>query len=111
MRETKKPPYASWMNQAFSFEMVRAMEPTVAYRLLKMAGMEDDFLREALESAAMRGDMYQLRNLGEVFQDEGIYEEFETTVRRWVNPSVLEEITDSLRRRARRSRLPLRWED
>ena len=100
-------------DEAFSFEMVRAMEPTVAYRLLKMAGMEDthDFLREALKSAAMRGDMYQLRNLGEVFQDEGIYEEFETTVRRWVNPSVLEEITDSLRRRARRSRLPLRWED
>jgi hypothetical protein len=100
-------------DEAFSFETLRALEPSVAYRLLKMAGVENahDFLREVLETAAMRGDMYQLRNLGEVFQDEGVYEEFETVVRRWVNPSVLEEITDTLRRRVRRSRLPsMRWE-
>lgn len=96
----------------FSFDTVRVVEPAAAYRLLKMAGIEDaeEVLREALEAAAMRGDMSQIRDLGEVFQDEGKFEEFEGIVRRWVNPSLLEEISESVRRRARRSRATFGWE-
>lgn len=98
-------------DDAFSFETVRAIEPATAYRLLKLAGMEDtvDFLQEALEAAASRGDMPQMRSLGELFYEEGQSDEFEEILRRWLPASALEEIKDTIRRRVRR-RVSHRWD-
>jgi hypothetical protein len=100
-------------DDAFSFETVRAIEPSTAYRLLKVVGGENssEFLREALETAAVRGDMTQMKALGELFQEEGLFKEFESSLTRWVPGPVAEDITDSIRRRTRRPRVPTtRWE-
>jgi hypothetical protein len=99
-------------DDAFSFETVRAIEPATAFRLLKLVGLEDssEFLREALEAAASRGDTIQMKSLGELFFEEGLTKEFETNITRWVPPYVVEEIMDSIRRRSRRPRAGFRWD-
>ncbi len=99
-------------DKEFSFETVRAIEPSTAFRLLKLIGVGDslDFLREALEAAAVRGDMNQMRSLGELFYEEGLSKEFESNLKRWVPSSVVEEVIEGIRRRIRRPRAPFRWE-
>jgi hypothetical protein len=96
----------------FSLDTVRVVEPAVGYRLLKLAGIEpEEFLRETLETAAMKGDMPQMRDIGELYLDEGQWDEFESIVRRWASPAAVEELGEVVRRRARRTRTPFtRWE-
>jgi hypothetical protein len=99
-------------DKAFNFDTVRAIEPSTAYRFLKVGGVEGslDFLREALESAAVRGETSQLRALGECFYEEGLFKEFEANLNRWAPSSLVEDVIDTIRRRVRRPRALSRWE-
>jgi hypothetical protein len=95
----------------FSFEIVRAIEPSTAYRLLKLLGDHSlNFLREALEASALRGDIAQMRALGELFYEEGLVKELESSLSRWVSSAVVEDVMEHVRRRLRRSRTSSRWD-
>ncbi|KZD23232.1 hypothetical protein [Tardiphaga robiniae] len=91
---------------AFAFEAVRLMEPTVAYRLLKLVGDEDaaDVLNESLELSLSDDDLSQIRKIGEVYQDEGRWLEFEKRLQGRLSGSAIAEINDFVKRRIRRPR-------
>jgi len=99
-------------DEYFSFAAVSAADPATAYRLMKSAGDESasKFLTQSLESAAVAGEVIQLRSLGELYQEEGRWNEFESLLGKWVPAHALAEISDSVRRRFRRSRGSGRFE-
>jgi hypothetical protein len=96
-------------DNSFGFEAVRVLEPTLAYRLLRLVGDEDalEFLNESLEAAVSGEDISQVRQIGELFLDEGRWPEFEKKLQGRLNANVVAEITELVRRKMRRVRAPL----
>jgi hypothetical protein len=93
-------------DDAFRFEAVRVLDPALAYRLLQGVGDEDasKFLDEVLESAIAGQDAMQLRQIGEVFQEEGRWPAFEKKVTNRLSRELIAEVTEWVRRRIRRNR-------
>jgi hypothetical protein len=98
-------------DEHFSFAAVSAADPAIAYKLMKSAGDDSAgrFLTQSLESAGMTGDVNQLKTLGELYQEEGRWNEFESQVQKWIPMSIFAEISDSVRRRFRRTRSSVRF--
>lgn len=92
---------------SFRSEALRSEDPATLFRLLKLAGSEtpSSLLKEALEVAIAKHDFAQLQDLGEVFQEEGHFDEFEARARGRVPDGLIEEVSQNFQRRNRRYRL------
>jgi hypothetical protein len=93
-------------DEAFRFDAVRVLDSVLAYRLLRCIADEDapKLLDDALESAIALQDTAQLRQIGEVFQDESRWQTFEKKLVGRLSNDLISEVTDWVRRRMRRNR-------
>lgn len=91
---------------SFRLDAVRAVDPVTVYRLLKLSGSETpfSFLVEALNSALSSGDLSGIRELAEVFQEEGRIEDFEMRARAKMSDRVVDDIVERARVRQRHDR-------
>ena len=91
---------------SFRLDAVRAVDPVTVYRLLKLSVSETpfSFLVEALNSALSSGDLSGIRELAEVFQEEGRIEDFEMRARAKMSDRVVDDIVERARVRQRHDR-------
>lgn len=92
---------------AFRKEGVRAEDPMTLYRLLRLVGSEEaaGLLKVAVEEATTTRSLSRLRELGEIFLEEGKLEDFVTRVRPLLPKQMIDEILDFLQHRSRRHRI------
>jgi hypothetical protein len=86
---------------------VRTTSPTAFYRLLKLTGSREAsaFLEEAVEKAAATEEYGQVANLGEIFDEEGRLDEFESLLQATHLPSqIASDILMRIRRPSRNYR-------
>lgn len=93
-------------DEAFRKDAVRAKEPVTLYRLLKVGELEaaSSLLTEVIELAVATGEVAQLREMAELSQEEGRFEEFEARVRGRVPNHMWNDVSDARRRRYRYAR-------
>jgi hypothetical protein len=90
----------------FRKEAVRAVEATTLYRLYKIAGDEasGQLLNESVETAISSQDIASIRQLVEVFGEEGRLPELEAKLATRLPNHVIEDIFETYRRSVRRNR-------
>jgi len=91
---------------SFKSGAVRAADPSILYRLLKLSGNEasSSFLSEALYSALSSREFSQIEALAELFQEEGRIEEFKINATSVMSSGMLEDVLERVETRARRHR-------
>lgn len=93
----------------FRADAVQSEDPAAVIRLFKLAGRDEheSLLSEALEAAASSGHFGRIREVAELFLEEGRFDEVEVRLRNRGLPShLIDDLTDSVQRRGRRSRIP-----
>ena len=90
-------------DKTFRQDAVRTKEPVTLYRLLKVGEIDVplSLLTDAIELAISAGDFAQLREMADVFHDEGRFDEFESKVRGRVPTHLWDDFTDTAHRRRR----------
>ena len=90
-------------DKAFRQEAVRTKDPVTLYRLLKLS--ENDvslsIVGDAIEAAVVMSDFTQLRDIADLFHEEGKFEDFESKVKGRVPTHVFNDMSDQRRRRYR----------
>jgi CobQ/CobB/MinD/ParA nucleotide binding domain len=88
----------------FRPDAVRALDPSLMYRILKLVDDEgaDDYLRNALEAAASAENFDRLRSLSEIFVEDGDSEELEMILAGRLPTRVVNDIVSTAQRHSRR---------